>query len=118
MEHYCVRCQGQPIYGVFSRVYEYTRSVIVAAHGLAIAAHGMYHDNPENPETTRAICQLAANSLNAWLYNRLPAYKNQYNILANARDTFRQLSIDLDHDSLVSLEATLAEYLKEEDKEE
>jgi hypothetical protein len=115
MEHYCVRCQGQPIYGVFSRVYEYTRSVIVAAHGLAIASHAMYHDD-EN--VTRDICQFAANKLNAWLHDRLPAFKDQYDILAYARDTFRQMGINPDHNSLVSLEEALAEYLKKGENEE
>jgi hypothetical protein len=116
MEHFCVRCHERPIWGVFARVHEYTRSVIVAAHGLATAAHGMYHDSPDNPETARDICRLAADKLGEWLYNRLPASKGQYEILAHARDTFRNLASDgiLAHENLVKLELALAEYLAEE----
>jgi predicted metal-dependent phosphoesterase TrpH len=115
MMHYCKRCAERPLAGVIPRVYEYTRSVIVAAYGLAIAAHAMYHDDPD---VARAICQMAADQLDTWLYNRLPAVRTQYEVLAHARDAFRQLSLAPDHDGLASLEETLAAYLAEEGDED
>jgi hypothetical protein len=118
MTHYCVRYSQRPIWGVIGRVYEYTRSVIVAAYGFAMAAHGLYHDRPDNPEEARAVCRLAADTLDAWLHNRLPAGRDQYETLAHARDTFRQLSDNVDHRQLAELEASLQEYLGEDADED
>jgi hypothetical protein len=99
-------------------VYEYTRSVIVAAYGFAVAAHGLYHDHPDNPEEARAVCKLAADTLHTWLYNCLPAGRDQFEVLAHARDTFRQLSDTVDHRQLAELEASLKEYLGEDEDED
>jgi hypothetical protein len=118
MTHYCRRCSERPLWGVVARVYEYTHSVIVAAYGLAVAAHGMYHDDPDNPAAARAICQLAATQLDTWLHDRLPAVRAQYEVLAHARDAFRQLSDNVDHRQLAELEASLKEYLEEEEADE